>query len=138
MPDEMPSPVHTAERVTFSTFDIHREQIDTIHAMILDQLVERFHRHLQRAVAIQNVEYIRFGPEVGHRMPSLALRDGGLDDRYIGHPLSAILLRGNCGVHGGASRAITRPAEPTSLVRVTVSVPQPSAGFDHDVTGAGW
>ena len=136
MPDEMPSPVHTAESVTFGTFDIHREQIDTIHAMVLDQLVERFQRHLQRAVAIQNVEYIRFGPEVGHRMPSLALRDSGLDDRYIGHPLSAILLRGNCAVHG--AQAMTRPAGPTSLVRVTVSVPQPSTGFDHDVTGAGW
>jgi hypothetical protein len=57
-------------------------------------------------------------------MPSLALRDSGLDDRYIGHPLSAILLRGNCAVHG--AQAMTRPAGPTSLVRVTVSVPQPA------------
>jgi hypothetical protein len=126
MPDEMPSPVLTAESVTSGTFDIHREQIDTIHAMVLDHLVERCQRHLQRAIAIESVEYILFGPEVGHRKPSLPLRDSGVDDRYIGHPLSAIVLRGNRAVHGRASQAMTRPAGPTSLVRVTVSVPQPA------------
>jgi hypothetical protein len=136
--DEMPSPVHTAESVPFGTFDIHLEQIELIRAMVLDQLVERCQRHLQRAVAIESVGYIRFGLELGRRKPSLALRTAASTIVTLVNPSSAIVLGSNCAVHGCTSEAMTRLAGPTSLTRVAVSVPQRAPSSITMSPATGW